>query len=293
MREFVIMTDSDTEIPYWFADENQLEVFLMPYTLDGKEFLFDLGRNTDYKTFYARLREGAQASTATRSPVEIEEFYENILKQGKDILYICFSSKLSAHYELSLLAREEVLKRYPQARITVIDSASISMGAGMLVYHAVRLKKEGKNMDEIAAWLEENKTRSLHFFTVDSLQHLKRTGRLSTTKATLGTILDLKPVLMLNKEGKIIAYDKVKGRKRVVSYLVGKIEENLEDDEVSKDLCVVVHGDNLETAQAIEKQIKERFDFKHVWLEDVGPVIGIHAGPGVVAVLFMGKERTE
>ena len=122
MREFVIMTDSDTEIPYWFADENEIPVFLMPYTLDGKEILFDLGRNTDYKAFYARLREGAEATTSTRSPVEIEEFYEEILKQGKDILYICFSSKLSAHYELSLMAREEVLKRYPEARITVVDS---------------------------------------------------------------------------------------------------------------------------------------------------------------------------
>ena len=265
MREFVIMTDSDTEIPYWFADENQVEVFLMPYTLDGKEIIFDLGRHTDYKAFYTRLREGADASTSTRSPVEIEEFYENILKQGKDILYICFSSKLSAHYELSLLAREQVLKKYPEATITVVDSVSIAMGAGILVYHAVRLKKEGKSMEEIAAWLEANKCRSLHFFTVDSLQHLKRTGRLSSTKAALGTILDLKPVLYLTREGRIIAFDKVKGRRKVVSYFIEKIEENLTDDEVSHDLIVVCHGDNLEAAETIKKEIEDRFDFKPVW----------------------------
>ena len=293
MREFVIMTDSDTEIPYTFADENNLPVFLMPYTLDGKEQMFDLGRNTDYKAFYTRLREGAEATTATRPPADIQAFFEDIIKDHKDIIYICFSSKLSAHYELALGARDEALKNYPDAKITIVDSVSIAMGAGLLVYHAVKLKKEGKSFDEIVDWLEKNKTRSLHFFTVDSLMHLKRTGRLSALTATVGSILDLKPVLTLTRDGRIVAFDKVKGRKKVVKYLAEKVAENYMDDDESRELAVVCHGDNPEQAELLRQEIEKRFQFKNLWFMDVGPVIGCHAGPGVLAVLILGKERPE
>lgn len=291
MREFVIMTDSDTEIPYWFADENDVPVFLMPYTLDGEEKLFDLGRNTDFKGFYDRLRAGAEATTSTRSPLEIQEFFEDIIKDGKDILYICFSSQLSAHYELSLGAREEALRNYPDARITIIDSLSICVGAGLLVYHAVMLKKQGKSFDEIAAWVEEYKLRAHHYFTVDNLMYLKRTGRLSAMTATLGTILDLKPVLTITREGKIVAFDKVKGKRKVTKYLVDKAVECAADEEICKELAVICHGDNPEQAALLKQELEARMDFKEIWLTDVGPVIGCHTGPGVVALLFMGKER--
>ena len=291
MRDFVIMTDSDTEIPYWFADENDIPVFLMPYTLDGKEELFDLGRTTDYKAFYTRLREGAEATTSTRSPIEIQEFFEGIIKNHKDIIYICFSSQLSAHYELALGAREKALANYPEAKIEIVDSVSIAMGAGLLVYHAVKQKKEGKSMTEILAWLEKNKTRSLHYFTVDSLMYLKRTGRLSAMTATIGSILDLKPVLTLTRSGKIVAFDKVKGRRKVVKYLLDKVAENKMDDEESMELAIVCHGDNPEQAQLLKEEMEARFHYKHLWFLDVGPVIGCHAGPGVMAVLILGKER--
>lgn len=291
MRDFVIMTDSDSEIPYWFADENQVPVFLMPYTLDGKEELFDLGRTTDYKNFYTKLRNGSEATTSTRSPIEIQEFFEEIIRAHKDILYICFSSQLSAHYELSLGAREKALKNFPEAKIEIVDSASIAMGAGLLVYHAVKQKKEGKSMTEILAWLEKNKTRALHYFTVDSLMYLKRTGRLSAMTATIGSILDLKPVLTLTKAGKIIAFDKVKGRRKVVKYLVDKIAEKMQDDEESMELAIVCHGDNPQQAQLLKQEMENRFHYKNLWFLDVGPVIGCHAGPGVMAVLFLGKDR--
>lgn len=293
MREFVIMTDSDTEIPYQFAEENDVEVFLMPYTLDDKEQLFDLGKTTDYKYFYTRLREGAKATTSTRPPVDIEDFYRGILEQGKDILYLCFSSQLSAHYSLSCMARETVLEDYPDNNITIVDSCSIAMGAGILVYHAVQLKKQGKSMEEIAAWLEENKTHSNHFFTVDDLMYLKRGGRLSGAAAVMGSILDIKPVLTLNRQGKINVIDKVKGKRKMIKYLLDKVESCKEDTDLSRQLLIVCHGDNEETAREIEQLIKEKFDFQEVWFMDVGPVIGCHAGPGVIGILFMGKEREQ
>lgn len=293
MREFVVMTDSDTEIPYDFAEAHNLPVFLMPYTLDGKEELFDLGKTTDYKKFYTRLREGAEATTATRPPQDIQDFFEEIVKQDKDLLYICFSSKLSAHYELALGAREQALKNYPSARIEIVDSVSIAMGAGILVYHAVMQKEAGKSLDEIRDWLEANKTRLNHYFTVDSLQYLRKTGRLGAVTATLGTILDLKPVLTLKRDGSIVAFDKVKGRKQVVKYLLNKVEENALDDPDSRELFVVCHGDNPEPAYAIEQYVKEHYHYNNVWCVDVGPVIGCHAGPGVLAVLMLGKERAD
>ncbi len=291
MREFVIMTDSDTEIPYYFADAHQIPVFLMPYTLDGVDQLFDLGRSTDYKHFYTRLREGAEASTATRPPKDIQDFFEGIIKDNKDILYICFSSQLSSHYELAQSARKEALQNYPAARIEIVDSLGISMGAGLVVYHAVKLKEEGKSLDEIAAWVLANRSRSLHFFSVDSLRYLQRTGRLSSVTATLGSILDLKPILTVTKQGKIVAFDKVKGRKRVVRYLADLAEKNYVDDDICKELLVVCHGDNLEQAKALETAITNRVEFKQTWFLNVGPVIGSHCGPGVMAFLMMGKER--
>jgi len=292
MREFVIMTDSDTEIPYYFADEHNIPVFLMPYTLEGKEELFDLGRTTDYKGFYDKLRAGAEATTSTRSPLDIQEFFEAIIKDDKDILYICFSSKLSAHYELALSAREKALENYPDAKITIVDSLGIAMGAGLLVYHAVKLKEEGKSFDEILEWLEANKMRSLHFFSVDSLSYIQRTGRLSAVTATIGSILDLKPILTLTREGRIVSYDKVKGRKKVVKYLADAVSENAVDDDIFRELCVVCHADNPEQAGALKKELENRFAFKNLWFMDVGPVIGCHCGPGTMAVLVMGKERT-
>lgn len=292
MREFVIMADSDSELPYRYADEHQIPVFLMPYTIDGKEELFDLGRNTDFKRFYTRLREGAEASTATRPPQDIQDFFESVLKEGKDIIYICFSSQLSAHHSLSVTAREAALQNYPEAKITIVDTLAISQGVNLLIQHAVRMHEGGSSYDEIVTWLEENKKRVLHFFSVDSLSHLRRTGRLSAVTATLGTILDLKPILTLNKEGKIIAYEKVKGRKKVAKYLLDQVEKYWDrDDPACRELCIVLHADAEETARQIETEIRARFDFEEIWFYDVGPVIGCHCGPGTLAVLFMGKDR--
>ncbi len=291
MREFVIMTDSDTEIPYTFAEKHKIPVFLMPYTLNGEEKLFDLGKTTDFEGFYKSLREGANASTSTRSTYEIQCFYEEILKTKKDILYLCFSSQLSAHYELAQMAKKAALENYPEARIEIVDSLGISMGAGLLVYHAIRLKEEGKALDEIKQWLLDNRMRSLHFFSVDSLNYLKKTGRVSAVTATLGTMLDLKPILTLTREGKIVAFDKVKGKKKVVKYLVELAQKNYVEDELCKELMVIMHGDNLSQAQELKQQIEQKLEFKNIWFMDVGPVIGSHCGPGVMAFLMMGKER--
>lgn len=289
MNDYVIATDSDTEIPYTFADEHNIPVFLMPYTVNGEEKLFDLGRNTDFVGFYEGLKNGDDAITSTRPPADIEDFFRDIIKDGKELLYLSFSSALSGHYELALMAKNNVEEDYPNARIEVVDTRRISMGAGILVMRAQALKEQGKTLDEIKDWVVGNKDKAHAWFSVDDLNYLKKGGRLSSTAAALGTILDVKPILTINREGKLIVVDKMKGTKKVLKYFLNVIQENVENPE--EQTAYVLHANDMENAVKLKELVKENVPFKEVIIQDVGPVIGCHAGPGTLAVIFMGKEQ--
>ena len=288
MRDFVIATDSDTEIPYTFADQHGIPVFLMPYTVGGTEKLFDLGREADIIGFFKELRGGADAFTSTRSPADIADFFRQIVKNGTDVLYLCFSSALSGHYDLSHMAKKTVLEDYPDARIEIVDTLRISMGAGQLVMYAQWMKDDGKSLDEIKTWVLKNRQRSHAWFSVDDLNFLKKGGRLSGAAAAIGTILDIKPILKLNHEGKIVAADKVKGSKKILRFFLDVIQQNVETPE--EQTAFVLHADNMEGAQKLKSLIEENVPFKEVTIKEIGPVIGCHTGPGVLAVIFMGKE---
>lgn len=290
MREFIIATDSDTEIPYTFADRSGIPVFLMPYTVNGEERLFDLGRNTDFVSFYEELSRGADAITSTRPPVDIADFFRDAAKDGKDVLYLSFSSALSGHYDLAQMAKNMVLEDMPDARIEIVDTLRISMGAGQLVMRAQELKEEGKSLEEVRDWVLANRQRSHSWFSVDDLNYLKKGGRLSGAAAAIGTILDVKPILKLNREGKIVAADKVKGTKKVLRFFQSVIEENVEDP--GGQTAYVLHANCLDTAQKLKELIAESVAFKQILIQDIGPVIGCHTGPGALAVIFMGKEMT-
>ncbi len=287
MRDFVIATDSDTEIPFAFADEYDMPVFLMPYTVNGQERLFDLGRNTDFIGFYKELAAGAEAITSTRPPADIAAFFEDIVKTGKDVLYLSFSSALSGHYELALMAQKEVLEKYPNVRIEVVDTLRISMGAGVLVIEAQKLYDQGKSMDEIIEWVKANRNRAHAWFSVDDLNYLKRGGRLSGAAAAIGTMLGVKPILKLNREGKIVPADKVKGTKMILKYFLNVVTENVEQPELQT--AYVLHADNFNIAKNLKELIGQNIKFKQICIQDVGPVIGCHTGPGVLGLIFMGK----
>lgn len=290
MNEFVIATDSDTEIPYSFAEQHNIPVFLMPYTVNGEEKLFDLGKNTDFEAFYQQLANGAEAGTSTRSPADIADFFREIVKEGKDVLQLSFSSQLSGHFDLCQMAKKMVLEEYPDARIELVDTMRISMGAGVLVMHAQKMKDEGKSLDEIKAWVEDNKQRANAWFSVDDLNFLKKGGRVSGAAAAIGTILGVKPILKLNNAGKIVAADKVKGTKNVYKFFVDVIKNSIEQSE--DQTVYVLHANDMNSAQKVKSMINETVTCKDILIQDIGPVIGCHTGPGALAVIFMGKEMT-
>ena len=287
MREYVIVTDSDTELSYDYAEENKIPVFMMPYTIDNDELLYDLGKDKEAeKEFFKKLRNGSTATTSTRPPVDIANFFKEQLDKGIDILYLCFSSELSGHYNLSCMAAEEILTEYPDARIKIIDTKSISVPAGLIVMKAIDLKKQGKSLDEVAEWVENNKERATAWFAVDDLGFLKRGGRLSGSQAFLGTLLDIKPVLTLTTDGKIVNVDKLNGLNKVKKYMVEKVAEFLESPDSP---VYVLHADCEEAAQDIKNKILEKTQAKDVRIKMIGPVIGSHAGPGTLAVVYFSK----
>lgn len=284
---FILMTDSNSEITYKMADEYDIKCILMPYTIDGVEIDYDLGRNTDFKGFFDRMRAGASVTTAQRNPQDFLDFWRPFLEQGLDVLYIAFSSQLSGTFNCATIARNELLEEFPQRRIELVDTLAISFVEGQLVYKAAKMKKEGKSLDEIKDWVEANKFHSMAYFTVSDLKYLKRGGRISGTTAAMGTLLDIKPMIHESMEGKLEPIEKVKGRKKAMKRLLEMLKEKQADEEFP---IVIKHADCYDEALVLEKAVKERYHFSEVMIHDVGPVIGSHCGPGTLALVFMGKQ---
>lgn len=285
---YIIMTDSDSDLPFALQQEMNMPVVKMPYTLEGQEYLDDLGQTLDYKTYYDKMRAGAHPTTSALNEYVYLEYFEPILKE-QDLLFIAFSSKLSATINAIYAAREQLLEKYPERKFIVVDTLSISGPQTLLIIKAHEMYKAGASMEEVAAWLEENKCRAQAWFTVDDLVYLKRGGRVSPAAAAIGTLLDLKPILTETYEGQLAAADKVRGRRKAMNYIVDKAVENIVDPEES--IALVLHADAPADAQRLMEMTAARLPALRMRIENVGPVIGAHAGPGVVALCFMGKKR--
>lgn len=288
--DYVFMTDSDSDLPYALKEQYDIPVVYMPYAVNGVEYLDDLGKTLDHKTYYDKMRQGAVPVTSALNEDTYLEYFEPILKE-KDLLFVAFSSQLSCTIQAVYSAREKLLEKYPERKFIVVDTLSISGPMTLLILCAHRLYREGKSIEEVAAWLEKNKLRAQAWLTVDDLVYLKRGGRISSTSAALGSMLDLKPVLIESREGKMISVDKVRGRKRALNYLVDRTIENLEDP--SECFAMVLHADAPEDANRLVEMLREKIPGLEVRLENVGPVIGAHCGPGTLAVCFMGKTRPQ
>ena len=290
MAEYVIVTDSTTDLSQEMVEELELSVIPMEFSLEGKNYFnYPDGHEMNEKEFYAKLRQGSMAKTMQINVSQFIDWFSPLLEKGKDVLYIAFSSGLSGTYHSALLAKDELEKKYPDRKILVVDSLAASMGEGLLVYHAVMKKREGKSIDEVYSWVEENKLRLCHWFTVDDLGHLKRGGRVSSATSLLGTMLGIKPVMHVDDEGHLIPVSKVRGRRNSLEALFKNMTETVQQPK--EQVVFISHGDSEEDAQWLSDLIKKHLFVKDVKMNYIGPVIGAHSGPGTVALFFLGSKR--
>lgn len=287
MREYVITTDSTVDLSKEFLNEKEITVLSLSYILDGVTYK-DMGGLTG-KEFFDKLRNGSLPTTSQINPEEAKETFEQIVKEGKDILHIAFSSGLSGTYNSCRIAAEDLMEEYPESKVIVIDSLCASMGEGLLLYKAIELKEEGKSLEELADWVEANKLHICHNVTVDDLFHLHRGGRISKATAVLGSMVKIKPIIHMDNEGKLVVIGKERGRKKSITNLVDRMEKQM--GEYDNSTCMITHGDCEEDALYLKTLLEERFGVKKVIIHGIGSVIGSHTGPGVLAVFFMGDER--
>lgn len=285
---YVYMTDSDSDLPYHLKAEYDIPVVYMPYALNGKEYFDDLGQTLDHKSYFDAMRNGANPVTSALNEESYLEYFEPILESGKDLLFVAFSSKLSCTLQAARSAREKLLKKYPDRKITIVDTLSISGPMALLVLKSHEMYRAGKSMEEVAAWLEENKLRSQAFFTVDDLKYLKRGGRISSAAAAVGTMLDLKPIIIEASDGTLQAGEKVRGRKKALAYIVDAMMKAEPDPEEAP--ILILNADAPEDAERVKANIESKLPGAKIMIEHVGPVIGAHAGPGTVALCFIGKN---
>ena len=286
-QTYVFMTDSDSDLPFHLKEKYDIPVVYMPYALDGKEYFDDLGQMLDHKSYYDMMRNGAAPVTSALNEASYIEYFEPVLKE-KDLLFVAFSSKLSCTLQAVYSAREKLLEQYPDRKFIVVDTLRISGPMTLLVLKAHEMYRAGKPIEEVAAWLEENKLRAQAYFIVDDLKYLKRGGRISATAATVGTMLDLKPIISEAPDGTLTANDKIRGRKKAIAFIVDKMTEFAPDPAESP--ILVLNADSIEDAERTKALVEQKLPGADVMIENVGPVIGAHSGPGTIALCFIGSR---
>ena len=288
---FKLVTDNTADLPLDYLKENNVDYMVLSYILDG--VAYGKEKELDWKEFYAMMRDGKMPTTSQVNPDEAKRFFEESIKENKEILYLAFSSGLSGSYNSGRIAAEEIMEEHSDVKIVVVDSRCASLGEGLLVHKAIKMRDEGKTLEETAQWLNDHIKNLVHVFTVDDLFHLYRGGRVSKTAAVFGTLASIKPKLHVDDDGHLILIGKVRGRKKSLNALVDYMGEKMGswEQENKDDYVFISHGDALEDAEYVRDQIKERFGMEHFLINNIGPTIGAHAGPGTIALFFMGESR--
>lgn len=283
----VFFTDTDCEMHYSDAEALGMHVIGMPYTIKNKEYVYDYGKNINIKEFYDDMRNGEIATTAALNSQDYINYFEPIFAAGEDILYVHFSSQLSGTFNYMQTALNILKEKYPERKVTCFDTGNICVGAGIQAIEACKLHNSGASDEEVIKFLTEFKDKVGIYFYVDSLQYLKRGGRISAASAVVGTMFNIKPILSVTKEGKLEKLLTVKGTKKAVDYMYKKFLEEYNDDD--KYEIFVLDADNKAVGDELAEKI--RTSGKKVQLRRmfVGPVIGAHAGPGTVGIIFIKK----
>ena len=285
---YQIITDSACDLPREMLRE--LNVVTVPLIVNFRgEARNDSVEDAQVKELYDAMRAGEVASTSAVNPEGWRSVIEPVLAAGKDALVLAFSSGLSTTYQSAVIAADELREQYPQQKILVVDTCAAAFGQGLLVWHTCKMRNAGLSLEELAAWVEDAKNHPCHWFTVDDLVYLKRGGRVSAATAVLGTVLNIKPVLHVDNEGHLISMVKARGRKAAINTLVAKMGELQGDWDNST--VFICHADAMEDAEKLAALVKEKYGVKEALIGNLGAVIGSHAGPGTLALFFMGNEK--
>ncbi len=284
---YKIITDTCCDFPAEMYKE--LDLAVVPLAVLYKGVNYSEYTEQWLKELFDGLRQGEATSTTAANPENWARVIEPVLQEGKDALVLTFSSGLSTTYQSAVIAANDLMEKYPERKINVVDTLCASLGQGLLVWYACQKRDEGLSLDELTVWVEENRLHLCHWFTVDDLMYLKRGGRVSATTALLGTMLQIKPVLHVDNEGHLINVSKARGRKASIEALAAKLGQTGLPGE--NDTVFICHGDCLKDAQYLESVVKEKYGVKNVFIYYVGAVIGSHSGPGTLALFFLGSHR--
>lgn len=291
MENFVITTENAADLPESFIQENEIGILSLYYTIDGVTYGPDHEPEMKAEEFYKKMREGAMPKTQQVNPEQAMRKFRQYLEQGKDILHIALTSAVSGSCNSARMAAEELKEEFPERTITVVDTLVGTLCEGMVVEQVVRMKRAGKTLKEAAQWVRENIPHFCLYATVDDLNHLCRGGRVSKTTAFLGSAIGIKPILKLNEEGNLVPIGKVRGRKQSIQTLVKHMEEKVGSFLPQNDTVYISHGDCIEDAMYLAELVKEKFGIVKTMINHIGPVIGSHAGPGALALSFMGESK--
>ena len=287
MRDYIIITDSSADLTPEMSAELGLSVVQLEVLVEGEKTAAN--NAVDIKKIYAQLRDKKNATTSAVNIDAFLELFESLLQKDVDLLYLGFSSGLSSTFSSGAVAMQELAEKYPDRKLYAVDTLCASMGQGLLVYYAAKMKENGADIDTVRDWVEANKLQLSHWFTVDDLFFLKRGGRVSAATAVVGSLLSIKPVMHVDNAGKLINVAKVRGRKAAVDALFDKMKATM--IEGKNDVAFISHGDCIEDAEYLANRIRTELGVADVKINYVGPVIGAHSGPGTLALFFLGTER--
>lgn len=284
---YKIITDSACDLPRAMLD--QLDVTAVPLVVNFRgEPRKDSVADEEVKALYDAMRGGEVATTSAVNPDDWAGVIEPTLAAGHDALVLAFSSGLSTTYQSAVIASNDLMEKYPQRKVYVVDTGCAALGQGLLVWNVCKQRSAGLSLEELRDWAEDAKMHTAHWFTVDDLVYLKRGGRVSAATAVLGAMLNIKPVLHVDDEGHLVSMVKARGRKAAIEALAKKFDESHEGYD--NDTVFICHADCIADAKKLEQMMLQR-GVKKVFIGNLGAVIGSHAGPGTLALFFMGKHR--
>lgn len=290
MNEYVLFSDSTLDLPMDCCEKYDIKVIPMCVTVDGQLYRYNVDeKEISCIEFYNKLKQGASCSTSQINYKDFNDSFEPVLKQGKDILYIAFTSGMSSTYNTCKIAINDLKEKYPDRKIIAVDSLSASIGEGVLVLNAAIKRQNGSDIESVAKWVEENRLKSCHWFVVEDLDQLKKGGRISAAAATFGKALGIRPLISVDNNGKLTAVAKIRGQKKVYSELISRLVSDGKD--IAEQTVIIGHANCPDNAKELKKLLKDRRLVKDIIIANIGSVIGAHVGSGMLALAFMGERK--